>query len=193
MRVLTIAAAAVVLLAAYALFKFSRAGYESPEYRVEASEGSYEIREYPEMVVASTPMKSMQPEGDESFMRLFRYISGANESDQKIAMTTPVLMTDEEETGTMSFIVPRELVDAGVPEASHGEVRIETIQGGRFAAFRYSGNRDPEQTETAKEKLMEWVRERDLETAGPPIVAGYDPPFTPPFLKRNEILIRLAS
>ena len=82
----------LVVLAALAWSVTARAGYESAPYEVIESDGNIEIREYPDLVLASTEAKFDARGNDGSFMRLFRYISGNNESDQKIEMTTPVFM-----------------------------------------------------------------------------------------------------
>jgi hypothetical protein len=61
----------------------------------------------------------------------------------------------------------------------------------RFAAYRFSGAWDVKEFEAAEKKLARWIEQRNLEPQGEPIIANYDPPFTPSFLKRNEILVRL--
>ena len=94
----------------------ARAGYESAEYKVVEKDGNIEIREYPDLMLASTSTKFDAQGRDGSFMRLFRYISGANQSEQKIAMTTPVFMEtgDAESGGKMGFVVPKDVADAGL-------------------------------------------------------------------------------
>lgn len=193
MKVLSISLAVLLAAALYGAYKYSRAGYESPDYRVEMESGPFEIREYPSMVLASTPMNGSEVNEDDSFLRLFRYISGRNESETKIAMTVPVFMTEGDDDAKMSFVTPREVVDAGTPEALDPKVEIETMSGGRFATYRFSGDWRSAHADAARQKLLDWTREQGLETAGEPILASYDPPFTPRFLRRNEILVRLAG
>ena len=90
----------------------ARAGYESAEYKVIESDGNIEIREYPDLMLAATDSKMDSQGRDGSFMRLFRYISGANEDEQKIAMTTPVFMQGEvgKTDVSMGFVMPKEVV-----------------------------------------------------------------------------------
>ena len=76
----------------------SRAGYETAPYKVIRADGAFEIREYPELKIATTPRDA----DNSSFMRLFRYIDGGNAAKEKISMTTPVFMMD----GKMAFVVP---------------------------------------------------------------------------------------
>ena len=121
------------MIALLSLFAGSeKSPYESPEYKVVEKEGSFEIRDYPELTLVSTPMQKRGEEG--SFMKLFRFISGRNDRSQKISMTTPVLMTGTE-SGTMSFIVPKNVALQGVPMPSNPDVTISTNQPARYAVF----------------------------------------------------------
>lgn len=167
--------------------------YESPEYKVVEKEGSFEIRDYPELTIVSTPMQKRGEDG--SFMRLFRFISGRNERSQKISMTTPVLMTGAE-SGIMSFIVPKDVARQGVPTPSNPEVTISTKPPARYAVYRFSGPSKPIPSQEAAKKLLAWVDAKHLEiSASPsplPLYAYYNPPWTPGFMRRNEVLLRLA-
>lgn len=171
----------------------ARGAYESAEYKVVTKDGLIEIREYPELVLAATD-SNMDAQGrDGSFMRLFQYISGANKSEKKIAMTTPVFM--EGEVGSrgvsMGFVMPKAVATEGVPEPSGKGVEIRKRAGGRFAVIRFSGKLDSKTAKAQEEKLRSWMNDRGLMGEESSEAAGYDPPFTPGFLRRNEILIRL--
>ena len=187
----------VVALAALAIsslvYKNSRFGVASPEYRVVESDGPFEIRDYPAMTVVGTPMADADMTNSSSFMRLFRYISGSNETEQKISMTTPVMTSQENGRFQMSFIVPEKVAADGAPRPTAGDVELETLPGGRFAAFRFSGRWTQTKFKEATAKLEQWLEGRELKSAGHPIIANYDPPFTPPRLRRNEVWIRLES
>ncbi|MCS7470008.1 heme-binding protein [Stieleria sp. ICT_E10.1] len=170
-----------------------RAGYESAEYTVIDSDGNIEIREYPDLMLAATDSKLDSQGRDGSFMRLFRYISGGNEDDQKIAMTTPVFMEGEagKSDVSMGFVLPKEVAAEGVPEPKGEGVKIRKRQGGRFAVIRFSGRLDSQVAKKQEAKLREWMKLRGLEGESKAETAGYDPPFTPGPLRRNEVLIRL--
>ncbi len=170
----------------------SRLAYESPEYSVLQEDGSFEVRQYPDMTVVSTPMKSSNPNEDDSFMKLFGYIAKGNEDNQKIAMTTPVFMSGDGD-GEMSFVVPKEVAAEGAPQPNSDQLALGTMAGGKFAVYRYSGSWKENRRNSAEETLGEWVAKQGLKTQGKFISAGYDPPFTPPPLRRNEVLIRLAN
>lgn len=166
----------------------SKSKYETPDYRVVEKDGAFEIRDYPSLTIVSTQMQKRGEDG--SFMKLFRFISGRNEHSQKIAMTTPVLMTGTV-SGTMSFIVPKDVVERGVPVPNNPDVTISTKPAARYAAFRFSGPSKPEPSETASKKLLAWAASKNLPVAGAPIYAYYNPPWTPGFMRRNEVLLRL--
>ena len=124
-------------------------------------------------------------------MRLFRYISGDNAAERKIEMTVPVFSGGSREAGTMSFLVPEEVAKEGPPEATNAEVTLDRMNGGRFAVYRFSGGWSAERRDVAKRKLNDWISTESLRATDEVLVASYDPPFTPAFLRRNEILVRL--
>ena len=185
----------VVGVAAAAWTMTVRAGYESAEYKVVESDDNIEIREYPDLMLAATDSKMDSQGRDGSFMRLFRYISGANEGEQKIAMTTPVFMEGEvgKSDVSMGFVMPKEVAAEGVPEPKGAGVKIRKREGGRFAVIRFSGRLDSRVAKEKEAKLREWMKSRGLEGQSKAEAAGYDPPFTPGPLRRNEALIRLSD
>ena len=103
--------AAIVLLVAFAAFwliSTSRAATESPEYKVIRTDGKFEVRDYPALTVATTPMEGGEMNG--GFGKLFHFITGSNEGSEKIAMTSPVLIDMTKDKKTMSFIMPTKAV-----------------------------------------------------------------------------------
>ena len=171
----------------------ARSAYESAEYTVVESDSPFEIREYPDLLMATTNMKFKAQGNDGSFMRLFRYISGANDTEQKVAMTTPVFM--ETETGNkksqMAFVLPQKVAEKRVPEPSSEKVQIQKRVGGRFAVIRFKGRINSQSVAKAEESLRKWMKNKGLIGIGDIESAGYDPPWTPGPLRRNEVLIRL--
>jgi hypothetical protein len=173
----------------------ARAAYETAEYKVIQSDGKIEIREYPDLMLASTDSQLDSQGRDGSFMRLFRYISGANEPEKKIEMTTPVFMESQGDAArvSMGFVMPKEVAAEGVPAPTASGVKIRKRKGGRFAVIRFAGRMDSQAAKEHEAKLREWMKEKGLEGEPTAEAAGYDPPFTPAPLRRNEILIRLRS
>jgi len=184
---------AVLTLLFLAGCKLTRAGYESAGYQVVRQSGAFEIRDYPALTLVSTPMAATRPVDDDSFMRLFRYIGGANEAEAKIAMTTPVFSDPSGTNRQMSFVVPQKTAAAGTPKAKRDDITVQTRPAGRFAVHRFSGNWVAERAAAARQKLVEWLAAEKLQAIGEPQMASYDPPFTPAFLRRNEVMVRLKE
>jgi hypothetical protein len=126
-------------------------------------------------------------------MRLFGYISGGNEADQKIAMTAPVLMKNEAGQSGMSFILPRDVAAGKVPVPKDSAVTMDDLPAGHFAVYRFSGGRNQANEEEALGKLRAWVDTRRLEVEVEPLFAYYDPPWIPTFLRRNEVMLRMSG
>jgi hypothetical protein len=172
--------------------------YESAEYKVLLSEGKFEVREYPDLMLAATTANQGGAGADGSFMKLFRYISGGNEANQKIPMTTPVFMSKPtaSSSGQMGFVMPKEVAERGAPNPKVGQVEVRRRPGGRFAVVRFSGIMTSKLVEQFAVELRAWMEERGLKPdeaveGGSFETAGYDSPFTPGPERRNEILIRL--
>ncbi len=171
----------------------ARSAYESAEYTILESDGQFETRKYPDLMLATTNMQFESQGDDGSFMRLFRYISGANDEEQKVEMTTPVFM---ESNGSgvqdqMGFVIPKKVADQRVPVPSGDGVQIRKRAGGRFAVIRFAGRMNSKTAAKAEEKLRSWIDEKGFVVEGDVETAGYDPPWTLGPLRRNEVLIRL--
>ncbi|YCM42486.1 heme-binding protein [Verrucomicrobiaceae bacterium 227] len=170
-----------------------RGGYESAPYTAVKTDGAFEIRDYPEIVVATTTMAGEKGNQNSGFMSLFKYISGKNETKQKISMTTPVFSKTDGERQEMSFVVPKEVAQTGAPKADNENVTVTKRKAGRFAVYRYSGRWTEARDKKARETLAEWTKTQKLTLTSVMEKASYDPPFTPPFMRRNEILVRIKK
>lgn len=167
----------------------TRAGYESAPYKVVRSDGKFELRDYPALTVVETPMAD--PGGsDGSFGRLFRFITGANEGNRKIAMTTPVFMSGGSNNLTMAFVLPAKLRTAGVPKPADGAVTVRELPAGRFAVHRFSGGRNARNEAESLARLRAWLERERLTASSGPVYGYFDPPWTPAFLRRNEVMLR---
>ena len=144
-----------VLAGIFAWNTMARAAYESAEYKVVESDGKFEVREYPDLMLVATTTKLDAQGRDGSFMKLFRYISGANESDKKISMTTPVFMeNDKEESAVqMGFLMPKDIAVGGVPAPTGEGVDVRKRVGGRFAVLRFSGQLTTKSARESETKL----------------------------------------
>lgn len=173
--------------------KVTRSGYESAPYRVVRAEGKVQVRDYPALVVVATAMTGSRNGEDGSFMRLFRFITGGNEAKQKIAMTTPVFMSGGETNATMAFVLPAKLKAGEVPRPSDGAVGVRELAAGRFVVLRYSGGRNAKREAESLERLRTWMKAEGLKELSPPVYGYFDPPWTPAFLRRNEVMLRIEA
>jgi hypothetical protein len=170
-----------------------REKYETPDYEAVLTEGDFGVRDYSAIVTASAPMTAKTSGQNSAFMTLFRFISGENKKGQKIEMTSPVFSTMQPEANSMSFVVPREVAAAGVPQANDENVVIAERAAGRFAVYRYSGRWTRKREAEAQAALVAWMATKQFEPVAGFEKANYDPPFTPPSLRRNEILVRIRE
>ncbi|MCC7336639.1 MAG: heme-binding protein [Pirellulaceae bacterium] len=183
----------LVLALAYLGWSTSRGGYESASYRTIESELSFEIREYPKLKLVTTPMNFDSQGNDGSFMRLFRFISGGNSKQQKVAMTTPVFMDQQQNdsAGRMAFVVPSQVASDGVPLPLDQDIEIKERQAGLFAVVRFAGRINEQTIRKQERELRQWMEARGVAGECELDVAGYDPPWIPGPLRRNEILVRI--
>jgi len=192
------AIAILVVAGVFAWNTMARAAYESAEYKAVTLDGKFEVREYPDLMLVATTTKMDAQGRDGSFMKLFRYISGANESDKKISMTTPVFMENDKADSAvqMGFVMPKDIAVKGVPAPTGDGVDVRKRIGGRFAVLRFSGQLTAKLAKESEAKLRTWMESKGLIADESPESSGvetasYDPPFTPGPLRRNEVLIRL--
>jgi len=190
MALLILVVAAVLAVAGC---KATRAGYASAPYKVMRSSGKFEVRDYPALTVVETPMASGGGGADGSFNRLFRFITGGNEAKQKIAMTTPVFMSGGGTNEAMAFVMPAKLKAGDVPKPADEQVRVRELEAGRFAVLRYSGGRNLDKEAQSLERLRTWMKMEGLKELSPPLYGYFDPPWTPGFLRRNEVMLRTGS
>ena len=171
----------------------TRGGYESAPYKVVRADGKFELRDYPSLAVVETPMAASGNSDDGSFMRLFRFITGANEAKQKIAMTTPVFMSGHDTNRTMAFVLPAKVNATTAPKPADGAVAVRELPGGRFAVLRFSGGRSTKREAETLARLQTWLAAQGLKASASPVYGYFDPPWTPSFLRRNEVMLGVAT
>lgn len=181
---------------------------EEAEYKVIEKEDRFEIRDYAPHILAETLVESdIEKAGNKAFQRLFRYISGANSSKEKVAMTAPVSQEPKREKIAMtspvgqqnvqgrwavSFMMPSSYTLETLPEPEDPNISLRQVPAHRMAAVRYSGFWSQKRYLRYKKMLESWIQEKGLTIVGEPVWARYNPPFTLWFLRRNEILIPIA-
>ncbi|SIQ87372.1 SOUL heme-binding protein [Haladaptatus litoreus] len=161
-----------------------------------------EIRRYPDTVVARTTAD----DGEEAFRRLFEYIDGGNQSQEdipmtapvttepdKIAMTAPVATEQSADGVRMAFFLPGEYTAEGAPKPETDEVTIEHVGARTLAVRPFSWYATSGRVERNQRRLFDTLAAHDLTPMGDPSLLRYDAPWTPPFMRRNEIAVELAE
>ena len=163
-------------------------------YKVVMQQQVFEVRYYDSMIWVSAPMEAFDQRSG-AFRKLFNYISGDNSAEKKIAMTAPVFM-DKGEKGTesgslnmMSFVMPDNFSLDSTPLPIGDDLVVQQMTDYTVATIRFSGRLTNESVQENIEALKIWLLKKNFEAVGPVKVAGYNSPFTPPALRRNEVLI----
>jgi hypothetical protein len=165
---------------------------EIARYEVIEADGAIEIRSYPALVAAEVTRIGNRDEAVRSgFGPLAGYIFAKERPGYKIAMTAPVTQTSEGTTWTVRFIMPSSYTLDQLPRPSDADVQLRELPPARRAAIRFSGWWSDELFKTEDAKLRDWLSKRGLTPPGTPTFAYYNDPFTPGFLRRNEILYDL--
>jgi hypothetical protein len=184
--------------------------YEQPPYEVVGRAGPAEIRKYGPRLAAETTLDPGTR--DQAFGLLAGYIFGKNRAkgsrgggakvamtapvetrSEKIAMTTPVEMANAGSRVAMRFFLPRSVTRAAAPEPADPRVSVIEVPGETMAVLRFSGSTDDARIAERKGALLRELRGSAWVPAGEPVFFGYDPPFTPPFLRRNEVAVALRG
>jgi hypothetical protein len=163
-------------------------------YSVIVRDGAFEIRQYEYLLLASTATPDGMDNASAPFYKLFGYISGKNDKIEKIAMTAPVFM-NQTGGGTegMSFVLPADLSLATAPNPTDPTVKLEEIKNYKVAVISFSGFLDQASIYHHQTLLLNWIADKGLTATGSAKAAGYNPPFTLPFLRRNEIVISVGN
>lgn len=181
---------------------------EEAQYTVSAKQDELEIREYAPSIVAEVVVDGeFEDASGTAFRTLFNYISGKNTAQSKIAMTSPVSQKAEPEKIAMtspvgqrqsgqglavSFMMPAAYTMDTIPVPDDPSVALREIPAHRAAAIRYSGRWSEASYKKHLARLQDWMKSQNLEAIGEPVWARYNAPFTPWFMRRNEILIPIG-
>jgi hypothetical protein len=169
---------------------------EQPEYTVVRQDGAFELRRYAPYLLAETEVESgFMEAGNVAFGRLFRYISGDNTARAEIAMTAPVEQAREGGVYRVAFVVPRKYDRDTVPQPTDPRVRIREVPARSIAVWRYSGRWTEENFREHERELRGKLAALGLkaEPGDSAIIARYDAPFMPWFMRRNEVLIPVTE
>ena len=166
---------------------------EQQPYDVVHEYPDFELRRYPEHVVAETRVTgSFEGAGNTSFRRLVGYIGGRNTQSRKVAMTAPVIQETEDQAAgrfVVGFVMPADLDLEGAPAPTDRDVRLRAIPAQTAAALRFSGRWSEGRYDEHARRLLAAVAAAGLDVDGPLRFARFDPPWTPWFLRHNEVVV----
>jgi len=186
-----------------------RHGTEEPPYTVEREIDGVEIRRYEPRIAAETTIHADEESARSAgFRRLARYIFGGNTGKAKIAMTAPVAQQQSEKIAmtapvatqrgsggewVIRFFMPSKYTLDSLPTPNDEAVSLVTVPAETVAVLRFSGVASPEATAARTQELLAKLSAGGVEPTGDPVAWFYDPPWTVPFRRRNEVAVTVAS
>ena len=159
--------------------------YETHNYETLFSDDSFEVRLYDSVLKA----KTFSTKGsNNNFGKLFRYISGYNQKNEKISMTTPVYMKDEDKGSMMEFVLPSkfDMENVSMPLSENVEVYLD--EGGHYASVQYGGYSNNSKRLRYTKALKEKLKEHNIESFGDFFYLSFDSPYKF-YGRRNEVMV----
>jgi len=165
-------------------------------YDITGKEGTIEYRHYPVLVLATVD----SPGNDTGFNLLFAYISGSNHTRDAIPMTSPVITLKKipmtapvvSDASSMSFVMPAGKSREEIPDPLDNRVRIVTIPEREVAVIRFRGYASQQEVDETMSLLQEGLKKAGIAAVGQPFLMRYNPPWTPGFLRRNEVGVEIS-
>jgi hypothetical protein len=166
---------------------------EHPKYNVLKKEGPIEIRHYQRMITAETHnIQGDQPTAVHTgFKTLASYIFGQNTKQTKIDMTAPVMQEYSNGVWKIRFVMPSKYTMDTLPKPTNSLIRLHTVPEQRVIVIRFAGLGTQDNLEKNTNRLLAFLKHKDLTPIGNPIYAFFNPPWTLPFLRRNEVMIEI--
>ena len=204
--------ATLILALSAAAFTTPVSAYEEPAYEVARKTDDFEIRRYAPYLVVEAELRGEYDEArNDALRKLFAYISGANRAQAKLEMTVPVVtepsatekieMTVPVLTGAapdgnrqvMQFVLPARFDEQSAPQPTDPQLRLRRVDAQWVAVRRYSGRASEGNYRENAFELMRSLATADVTPAGPARFAVYNGPFTPWFMRRNEVIVPIAE
>jgi hypothetical protein len=165
---------------------------EEPSYEVLLETKHYEVRRYQPYIVAEVDVDAdFKRSGNSAFRVLAGYIFGDNASQEKMNMTAPVESEANEGPYTYSFVMERRYTMESLPKPTNPDVRLVERPGRIMAVHRYSGGWSEERYAEHEKILLDALATDGIGILGSPVFARYNAPFTPWFLRRNEVMVEI--
>jgi hypothetical protein len=169
---------------------------ETVAYEISEKIGEIELRKYPGMVLATVADDG----NDRGFNVLFAYITGNNQTRTKIPMTAPVITSEKiamtapviSDERSMSFVMPEGKREEDMPVPRDPHVQLTTLPPREIAVIQFTGYASPEDVSAAKVGLLEGLKKAGITGTGQPVLMRYNAPWTPGFLRRNEVGIEIT-
>ena len=202
----------VVVMVLWSIWGFFGSRVEQADYTVVKRMDGYEIREYPAHIVAQTTVPGSLGESmSHGFRIVAGYIFGGNtkkesiamtapvvaqkgegsQASERIAMTAPVVATTGGGSQVISFGMPRSYTLQTLPKPNDPRVKIVMIPARKYAVMRFSWYRSDARVKRMQEKLLAALVRDGIEAEGSTSYAGYNAPWTPPWMTRNEVLVQI--
>lgn len=202
--------ASVSILLAFTLIGASAMATEEPSFKVSFRDGDFEVREYPTLIAAEVTVGGDRAEASNAGFRLLAgYIFGGNTRKQSIAMTAPVvqstvksesiamtapvMVAGELGAWTVQFIMPSAYTLDTLPIPNDSRVRLKVLPPARVAVVTFSGFAHEPDLRKKTAELEAFTSARKLPVVGAASLARYNPPWTPWFMRRNELMVPLLS
>lgn len=162
---------------------------ETPSYTTVSSKGKIEIRDYSPMILAEVQVSGERKQAiRDGFKILADYIFGNNCPKQKLPMTAPVIQEQLMDRWKVRFVMPKQYPLETLPKPNSKDVLLVPLPAKRFAVIRFSGRTTDENIQQHTRELEGYIADQQLRTLGETVFAFYNPPWTLPFLRRNEIM-----
>ena len=204
------------------LWMESAMAIEEPHYDMIVSQAPFELRHYAPSLIAQTIVEGDMDEASNKGFRLIAdFIFGNNlavgsEQAAKIAMTTPVTVElqsskiamtapvtiepQSEDTSIASakqwrihFVMPSQYTLANIPKPNNRAVTLHELPSKYFVVYRYSGFNTVARVQEKTDETLAWAKQLSLKVMGTPQLSRYDPPWTLPMFRRNEIMVEVAA
>ena len=204
------------------LFTGRAMAIEEPKYEVLLAESSFEIRHYASTLIAEVTTEGDMDEASSKGFRLIAdFIFGTNQvadssTHEKIAMTAPVTVEPQSTKISMTapvtvepqsdhtnmelakqwrvhFVMPSRYTLASIPKPKNSLVSLREIPSKHYAVFQYSGFNSVARVQSNMQELTAWAHKKNLKLIGTPQLSRYDPPWTLPMFRRNEIMVEILA
>ncbi len=202
----------VVIAARWSVWGFFGSRVEQADYTVVKKMNGYEIREYPAHIVAQTTVQgSYEKSMEKGFSIVAGYIFGGNtkkesiamtapvvaqkndKTSESIAMTAPVMATSEGNSQIISFGMPRSYTMETLPTPNDPRVKIVMIPTKKYAVLRFSWYHSDTRVKKMQKKLLSTLARDGVMVQGSTAYAGYNAPWTPPWMNRSEVLVEISN